>query len=65
MLPVEVKSGSHKNIPIALLLFCQREKLSKAVIVTKDVSKKITKESIDFYFIPFIFSAKILELMAL
>jgi len=64
MLPVEVKSGSHKNIPISLLLFCQKEKLSKAVIVTKDISKKITKESIDFYFIPFIFSAKILELLS-
>ena len=64
ILPVEVKSGTHENIPISLLLFCKREKLSKAVIVTKDISKKITRESIDFYFIPFIFSAKILELTA-
>ncbi len=64
LLPVEVKSGSHENIPLSLLLFCKREKLSKAVIVTKDISKIITRESIDFYFIPFIFSAKILELTA-
>ncbi len=64
ILPVEVKSGSHENIPISLLLFCKREKLSKAVIVTKDISKKTTRESIDFYFIPFIFSEKILTLTA-
>jgi predicted AAA+ superfamily ATPase len=63
ILPVEVKSGSYINIPRSLLLFCKNEKLSKAVIVNKDVSKKVTRESIDFYFIPFIFSAKIFELI--
>jgi predicted AAA+ superfamily ATPase len=59
ILPVEVKSGSYTNIPKSLLLFCQKEKLTRAVILTWDVSKKVTRESIDFYFIPFIFSSKI------
>jgi predicted AAA+ superfamily ATPase len=63
ILPIEVKSGSHTNIPKALISFCLREKLSKGVIVTKDIAKKVTRESIDFYFIPFIFSAKIPTLM--
>lgn len=63
ILPVEVKSGSYTNIPKSLLLFCQKEKLSRAVIVTKNVSKKLTRDSIDFYFIPFIFSSKIVELI--
>ncbi len=61
MLPIEVKSGSYTNVPRSLLFFCEKEKLSKAVIVTKDVSKKLTKESIDFYFIPYIFSSKIVD----
>ena len=64
ILPIEVKSGSYKNIPRSLLFFCKREKLSKAVIFTRDISKKLTRESIDFYFIPFIFSAKILEFIS-
>ena len=63
-LPIEVKSGSYTKVPRSLLFFCQREQLSKAVIVTKDVSKKVTKESIDFYFIPYIFSSKIFELIS-
>lgn len=63
ILPIEVKSGSYTNVPKSLIIFCQREKLSRAVIVTKDVSKKLTKDSIDFYFIPFIFSSKILDLI--
>jgi predicted AAA+ superfamily ATPase len=63
MLPIEVKSGSHTNIPKSLLFFCKREKLSRAVIFNKDVSMKITRDSIDFYFIPFIFSSRVLELI--
>jgi predicted AAA+ superfamily ATPase len=63
ILPVEVKSGSYTNIPKSLLLFCKKEKLSRAVIVTKDVSKKVTRDAIDFYFIPYIFSSKIVELI--
>ncbi|MCP4153050.1 MAG: hypothetical protein GY757_35285 [bacterium] len=63
ILPIEVKSGSYTNVPKSLLLFCQRENLSRAVVVTRDVSKKITKDSIEFYFIPYIFSRKIVELL--
>ncbi len=63
ILPIEVKSGSYTNIPKSLLLFCQKEKLSRAVIVTRDVSKILTRDSIDFYFIPFIFSSKIVGLI--
>lgn len=64
MLPLEVKSGSYENIPKSLLLFCDREKLSRAVIFTRDVSMKIIREGIDFYFIPYIFSAKVFELIS-
>lgn len=63
ILPIDVKSGSYTNIPKSLLLFCQKEKLSRAVIVTRDVSRKLTRDSIDFYFIPYIFSSKIIELI--
>ncbi|MCP4155627.1 MAG: ATP-binding protein [bacterium] len=63
ILPIEVKSGSYTNVPKSLLLFCQRENLTRAVVVTRDVSKKVTKDSIDFYFIPYIFSSKIVELL--
>ena len=50
-------------IPKSLLLFCKNENLSKAVVINKDVSMKITRDGIDFYFVPFIFSARILELL--
>jgi predicted AAA+ superfamily ATPase len=63
MLPIEVKSGSFANIPKSLLFFCKKEKLSKAVIITRDVSKKSINESIDFYFVPYIFTSKILSLI--
>lgn len=62
-LPIEVKSGSHGNIPRSLLLFCKEEKLSRAVIANRDISKKITRDGIDFYFVPFIFSGKIVQLL--
>jgi predicted AAA+ superfamily ATPase len=65
IVPIEVKSGSHTNIPKSLLLFCKKEALARAVIVTKDVSQKITRESTDFYFVPFIFSSKIPEILEL
>lgn len=62
ILPVEVKSGSYTNIPKSLLSFCQKEGLNRAVIVTKDVSTRLSRDGIDFIFVPYIFSARLPEL---
>lgn len=64
ILPVEVKSGSHSNIPKTLLTFCQREGLSRAVILNREVSAVVSEESVDFYFVPYVFSARVPELMS-
>lgn len=59
ILPIEVKSGSVTYIPKALYNFCINENISKAVVFTSNVSKIEKKDSILFYFVPFIFAGKL------
>ncbi len=64
LLPIEVKSGSFSNIPLGLLNFCEEEKLDQAIILNKNISQTIQKKGINFIFVPYIFSSKLVNLLA-